>query len=57
MVLASFISSGKQSSLQYGVGNSFLANTKTEDFKIVKCIAKKYGLQYDIMYWTTPGGV
>jgi len=52
--LAAFLKADLKPTLFYGVGNSPITNTKTEDYNIVKQIANRYDLQLVTMNWKSP---
>lgn len=52
LVLSSYLSVGIKPILIYGIGNSLLTNTFSQDLEIVKIFSKKYNLKLIIMDWT-----
>lgn len=54
VTLAAFLNAGIKPVLFYGIGNSPITNTKSEDYNIVKKIAERYDLQLITMDWKSP---
>lgn len=52
--LASYLSVGAKPTLHYGVGNSFVTNTKHDDLEIARSFAKRYDLPLYEEDWSTP---
>jgi len=51
-ILAAFLGLDRRIKIFYGIGNSCLTNTKTQDLKINEIYAKRFKLELNLMNWS-----